>query len=62
MDYKEANANIYQDRIVCGECGFMIAKVLEEKDENERGGSISVLCRRRDEKGVPCNTLNEINL
>jgi len=62
MEYKKAEASIFQGRIVCGECGFKIAEVIDTKPEDENGGKITVLCRRRGKDGEPCNTVNAINL
>lgn len=63
IEYKMAEASIFGKRIVCGECGFRIAEFKEEQENKiEFNNVITVLCRRRDESGIPCNTINKIKV
>jgi len=60
--FNKASANVYDNRIVCGKCGFMVATYKEKPKENGDSGIVTVLCRRRNENGEPCNTINEIKV
>ena len=62
MDYEKAIANVYEKRVVCGKCGFRIAEYKIKPEEQTKDGVLTVLCRRRNDEGVPCNTVNEIKV
>ena len=62
-EYDKVEANVYSRRIVCGKCGFRIAELKNEPDlDIPIKNYINVLCRRRGNDGVPCNTVNEIKV